>query len=656
MMNNLDTNPPLWTPEQSKPSQLKDFITFLRTSAGFSGTTAHDLYDWSIAHPNEFWSYFWDFAGILSTGKGTEILKNPSSFLTATWFPEARLNFAENLLKHKDNQRALIGIQEDGSTKVLTYLELRSEVSRIQSTLLAAGVEAGDRVAAFIPNTPEAVVVMLAAASIGAIYSSASPDFGATGVIERFGQITPKVFVCADGYLFKGTRHDSLQKAAAIIDAIPSITTVLIVGHTKNCVRSLQTREGVSVHMYEKVGSAGRELHFEQLSFNHPLWILFSSGTTGIPKCIIHRAGGALLEHLKELQLHCDLNRNDTIFYQTTCGWMMWNWLVSGLAVGASLVLYDGSPGAEDNTILFRIAAEHGITVFGTNAKFLALLQQQSVQPRKVGDLSKIRLILSTGSPLAPESFDYVYASISPTACLSSISGGTDIVGCFALGCVDLPVYRGELQIRSFGLNVQAWSESGIPVHKVKGELVCTAPFPTVPLGFWNDPESKRFEGAYFRKFPGVWHHGDYIAITEHNGLIFYGRSDTVLNPGGVRIGTAEIYRIVDMLPFVEESIAVGQRWENDERIVLFVKLANNLHLTANHEAIIREELKRGASPFHVPKKIVQVQDIPRTRSGKIVELAVKQIVHGEPITNVESLLNPEALDQFKHIATLNDA
>jgi len=622
-----------------RPSQLRIFLELAR-ERGFSGDSVSSFYTWSTTYPELFWPLFWQFSGIVSSCPAESPFIRGKTFADTSWFPGARLNIAENLLRFDDDKEALISYREDGGRQVLTYAELRSETARVADGLRQAGIKEGDRVAALMPNIPETVIFYLAAASIGAICSTASPDFGVSGVIERFGQIAPRILLTVDGYLFKGKKIPLLDRVTEIVSAVPSIEHVVLVPFLGDQKTDLQ------VTPFDSFGQV-TNISFSQLPFDAPLCVLFSSGTTGKPKGIVHRAGGVLLEHLKEHILHCDLRRDDTIFYQTTCGWMMWNWLVSALAIGPRIVLYEGSPLINDGLALFEIAEREKVTIFGTNPKFLRLLESNHKKPSNIYDLSKIRTLLSTGSPLLPDQYDFIGCAISPQAHISSISGGTDIVGCFALGCPDLPVVRGELQMRSLGLAVEVWSDSGEPIVGERGELVCTAPFPTVPLGFWNDPDRTRFNAAYFSRFSGVWHHGDYVELTPAGGMIFYGRSDAVLNPGGVRIGTAEIYREVERIPFVTDCIAVGQKWHGDERIILFVVLSTGEDLTDSRQEEIRFAIRTNASPFHVPRKIIAVPEIPHTRSGKLVELAVKQTIHGEPVKNRESLSNPEALDNF---------
>jgi len=570
----------------------------------------------------------------------------------AKWFPDARLNFAENLLFYRDGREALVFWNEHGPQRRLTFQQLYDQVARVTQSFRRLGVQPGDRVAGFLPNLPETVIAMLAAASIGAIWSSCSPDFGPQGLLDRFGQIRPKLLITADAYIYNRKTHPCLDKLAEVRDQLPSVEQFVVVPYHETSPDPAKLPGAVLWTEFVE-GEAG-DISFEQLPFDHPLYILFSSGTTGPPKCIVHGAGGTLLQHLKELVLHTDLKRQDRIFYYTTCGWMMWNWLVSSLAVGAAVLLYDGSPVVPRAGQLFDMAEAERISVFGTSAKYLAAAEKEGLEPAATHSLSVLRAILSTGSPLAPESFDYVYDKIKRDVCLSSISGGTDIVSCFALGNPIGPVRRGELQARGLGMKVLVYDDQGAPVRGKKGELVCAAPFPSMPLGFWNDPDGRKFQQAYFEHYPGVWRHGDYAELTEHDGMVIYGRSDAVLNPGGVRIGTAEVYRQVEQLPEVLESLVVGQDRDGDQRVILFVKLRPELDLDEPLITRIREQIRRNTTPRHVPAKVIQVADIPRTRSGKIVELAVGDVIHNRPVKNTLALANPEALDLFRDLPELS--
>jgi acetoacetyl-CoA synthetase len=583
------------------------------------------------------------------------VIGNPRAMPGARFFPAARLNFAENLLKFADDEPALIFRNERGARRSLSYRELRAEVARLAAGLRAAGVVAGDRVAAFVPNLPESSIAMLATASLGAIWSSCSPDFGVHGVLERFGQIRPKVLFTADGYFYAGKKLDSLGAMAQVLAQLPAVERVVVIPYLSEQPELAALGAAASrATAWQQFGSRGAAPVFEAMPFNAPLYILYSSGTTGVPKCIVHGAGGTLLQHQKEHLLHTDLKRSDRLFYFTTCGWMMWNWLMSGLACGATLILYDGSPFHPDPGVLWRMAAEERITIFGTSAKYLASLQKSSFVPRTAVDLAALRTLLSTGSPLLPEGFDYVYQVVKADLQLASISGGTDIVSCFALGCPIRPVYRGEIQCRGLGMAVEIFDDNGRPLRGERGELVCTAPFPSMPVGFWNDADGARYRSAYFERFPGVWHHGDYAAITEHDGLIIYGRSDAVLNPGGVRIGTAEIYSAVESLPQITEALAVGQDWNGDVRVVLFVRLKEGVLLDEPLKKDIRSAIRSSTTPRHVPAKIIAVPDLPRTLSGKLTELAVRNVIHGLPVKNVDALANPQALEHFRNLSELS--
>ncbi len=680
-MTDAPTPTPLWTPSDTRvdAARMTAFMQFVRAEAPQAEvpqvTDWDSLYAWSIEAPEAFWQAVWRFTGIVSSTPPEHVVDDPSRMPGARWFEGARLNFAENLLRHageRPEQEALVAWNEHGQQQVFTYAELETAVARTARALAAMGVGVGDRVAGFLPNIPEAVIAMLAASSLGAVWSSCSPDFGTKGVLDRFGQITPKVLFAADGYFYAGKQFDSLERVRGILDAIPEIERAVIIPYADSDATLIADRRVVSWsafharHLRNPDGD-GPGLAFAQLPFDHPLYVMYSSGTTGLPKCLVHSAGGTLLQHLKELVLHTDLGPDDRIFYFTTCGWMMWNWLVSSLATGATVVLYDGAPTKPDETVLWELAEAERLTVFGTSAKYLALCEKilgkdvddggaapeaaQALGERF--DLSPLRTILSTGSPLAPESFEFVYREIKRDLCLSSISGGTDIISCFALGNPILPVYRGELQCRGLGLAVEVWDEEGEPVIGEAGELVCTQAFPSMPIGFWGDDDGSRYHAAYFDQFPGVWTHGDWVEQTPRGGLIIHGRSDATLNPGGVRIGTAEIYRQVEQLEEVLESLVIGQQLNDDVRVVLFVRLREDATLDDALEARIRDQIKRGASPHHVPRKIIAAPDLPRTISGKLTELAVRNVVHGRSVKNRDALANPEALDFFRDLPAL---
>jgi acetoacetyl-CoA synthetase len=646
----------LWRPSAARvaDANLTRFIKCLNARLGLQLRDYTQLYAWSLARPEEFWGELARFADVRADWGSGPVLENPTAMPGARFFPGARLNFAANLLKFADDQPALVFRNERGARSSLSYRELRAEVGRIADGLRAAGVVEGDRVAGFLPNIPEAVIAMLAATSLGAIWSSCSPDFGAHGVLDRFGQIAPKVLFTADGYFYAGKKLDSLAQVAEVLGKLPSIGQVVLIPYV-DADPDPQRLGAAATHtrLWQGFGTAGKAPAFVDVPFNHPLYILYSSGTTGAPKCIVHGAGGTLLQHRKEHLLHVDLRRSDRLFYFTTCGWMMWNWLVSGLATGATLVLYDGSPFHPKPTALWTLAHEERITIFGTSAKYLSALEKHEFETADHLDLTGLRTLLSTGSPLLPEGFDFVYRSIKHDVQLASISGGTDIVSCFALGCPTRPVYRGEIQCRGLGMAVDVVDEEGRPVRGERGELVCTAPFPSMPVAFWNDQGDAKYRAAYFERFPGIWYHGDYAAITEHDGLVIYGRSDAVLNPGGVRIGTAEIYSAVESMPQVAEALAIGQDWEGDVRVVLFVRLQPGCELDEALRRDIRATIRAQTTARHVPAKIVAVPDIPRTLSGKITELAVRNVVHGRPVKNVDALANPAALEFFRDLPDL---
>jgi acetoacetyl-CoA synthetase len=609
------------------------------------------LYFWSITEPASFWEALWRFCGVRASVPPRDVLLDGGRMPGARWFVGARLNYADNLLRHHGRDDALVFWGENGDRRRLSRDELRSAVGALSRSMREAGVAAGDRIAGFMPNLPETVIAMLSAASLGALWSSCSPDFGLAGVLDRFGQIAPKVLFTADGYLYGGKSHQLLPRVREIVRQIPSVSRVVVASYLGR-TEDLAGLPGAA-RFEEMIASGGSEdPRFEQLPFEHPLFVMYSSGTTGLPKCMVHSGGGTLIQHLKEHVLHCDLRAGDRIFYFTTCGWMMWNWLVSALATGAAVMLYDGSPFSPD-TVLWDYAQSERFTVFGTSARYIASMEKAGLRPALTHDLDALRLILSTGSPLAPESFDYVDRDVKPGVQLSSISGGTDIISCFALGNPVLPVRRGELQCRGLGMRVEVYDEAGRPVLGRKGELVCTAPFPSMPVEFWSDPDGSRFRAAYFERYPGVWHHGDYVELRPGGGLLIHGRSDAVLNPGGVRIGTAEIYRVVEKLPEVRESLAVGQEWKGDVRLILFVLLREGLVLDVELEKRIREVVRAEASPRHVPAKIIQAPAMPRTLSGKLVELAVREAIHGRPVGNTDALANPEALDFFRDLPQL---
>jgi len=645
---------PLWTPEPDD-LQRAPITEFLRQARRRSGEAIDDfdaLHAWSIADPAAFWNLLWDHSGVIGE-KGDRILIDGDRMPGASFFPDARLNFAENLLRETGGGDALVFRGEDKVARTMSFDDLRGLVSRLQQAMRAAGLKRGDRVAAIMPNMPESIAAMLATASLGAIWSSCSPDFGEPGVLDRFGQIAPKLLLACDGYWYNGKKIEIAGKLKAIAKKLPSAENVVIVPYLGQAgIVAADVPRAVSLDAFIEPFAAA-ELVFEQLPFSHPLYILFSSGTTGVPKCIVHGAGGTLLQHLKEHQLHCGLRAGDKLFYFTTCGWMMWNWLATGLASGATLLLYDGSPFYPDGNVLFDFAQAEGMTVFGTSAKFIDAVRKAGLRPRDSHDLAALRMITSTGSPLAPENFEFVYDAIKPDVHLASISGGTDIVACFVLGVPGKPVWKGEIQGPGLGMAVDVWDDAGHPLRRNKGELVCTRPFPSMPVRFWNDPDGGKYHSAYFDRFKDVWCHGDFAEWTEHGGMIIHGRSDATLNPGGVRIGTAEIYNQVEQMPEVLEALAIGQDWDNDVRIVLFVRLADGARLTEDLQKAIRACIRAGSSSRHVPARIVAVADIPRTKSGKITELAVRDIVHGREVKNREALANPEALELFRDLPDL---
>ena len=644
---------PLWRPNEQQIADA-NITGFMQRATRFTGRaidTYEDLWNWSVDDIEGFWSLLWSYGSVLGD-RSADVVDGADKMPGASWFPKARLNYAQNLLRRRDELDALVFWGEERVRRRVSHAALYDAVSRCRQALADAGVVQGDRVAGYLPNMPEAVIAMLATASLGAVWSSASPDFGVEGVMDRFGQIAPKVLFCVDGYYYNGKVIDCREKNRELAARLPELRRTVLVPYIESGADPYQLSHGVPWDEFLAPFDVD-EIEFVQLPFDHPLFIMFSSGTTGVPKCIIHSAGGTLLQHLKEHMLHGDIKPNDRLFYFTTCGWMMWNWLVSGLASGATLLLYDGSPFAAGNGILFDFAETERMTQFGTSAKFIEACGKFGLEPAKTHDLSSLRAIFSTGSPLAPEGFRYVYGKVKSDLLLASISGGTDIISCFALGCPVLPVWIGELQCQGLGMAVDVYDDTGRPIRGEKGELVCTRPFPSMPVGFWNDPDGSRYHAAYFARFPGVWCHGDFVELTEHQGMIIHGRSDATLNPGGVRIGTAEIYRQVEKIGEVLESLVIGQNWEQDVRVVLFVRLREGVMLDDALIQRIKMQIRSKTSPRHVPAKVLQVSDIPRTRSGKIVELAVRQAVHGEPVRNTESLANPEALDLYRNLPEL---
>jgi acetoacetyl-CoA synthetase len=646
---------PLWKPSEQriKDSNMYRFMQIVNQTYGTSFTDYDGLYQWSVKNIEAFWAEMWRFADIKFSKDYQTVIDDSTRMPGAHWFTESRLNFAENLLRYRDDKTALIFRGENTVRRSLTYKELFAATAKVSASLRQAGVVAGDRVVGFMPNMPESIIAMLAATSLGATWSSCSPDFGIKGVLDRFGQTRPKVLFTADGYFFKGKTLDSLAKIAEITKEIPSIEKIVVVPYTQKTPDLSNLPR--AIHYDEFCLNDANEIEFAQLPFEHPLYIMYSSGTTGLPKCMVQSAGGVLIHQLKELMLHTDLKREDTIFYFTTCGWMMWNWLTTSLAVGATLVLYDGNPFHPGPDALWQMAQDEKITVFGTSAGYIAALKNAGVRPGKQFDLSPLRALLSTGSPLSKEDFHFIYRDVKEDLQLASISGGSDLNGCFALGNPIGPVYEGELQCRGLGMKVFAYDENGTPVVGKQGELVCTAPFPSMPIYFWDDQDGKKYHAAYFDSFPGIWTHGDFIEITERGGVIIYGRSDATLNPGGVRIGTAEIYRIIEQIPEVEDSVVVGQEWQNDTRVILFLKMKPGNDLTEELQQKIRTNIRKNASPRHVPAKILTVPDIPYTLNMKKVELAVQKMIHGREVKNKDALKNPETLDFFADIKELNE-
>ena len=644
---------PLWQPSPARirDANLTRFAAYVAKQWGPKLEGYDALYDWSIKEPEKFWQSLWDFSGVKAETRGARVLVDGDKMPGAKFFPDARLNFAENLLRRTGPGDAIVFWGEDKVKRRMSWDQLTDEVARFAQGLRKLGVGVGDKVAAYMPNMPETIIAALATMSLGAVWSSCSPDFGVTGVLDRFGQIQPKVLVAAEGYYYGGKTFDQLPKVKDILAKLPSVEKTVIVGYT----REKADLAGIAnaVHYADFVAPRASGLSFAQVPFNHPLYILYSSGTTGVPKCIVHGVGGTLLQHLKEHQLQSDVKPDDRVFYFTTCGWMMWNWLISGLASEATLLLFDGSPFHPNGNILFDYAEAERCSLFGTSAKWIDAVGKSGLEPVKTHKLPALRTICSTGSPLAPEGFDFVYEKIKSDVCLSSISGGTDIVSCFVLGSPISPVYKGEIQKRGLGMPVEVWNDDGKPVVGEKGELVCVRPFPCMPIGFYNDPGDAKYRAAYFDNYPNIWCHGDYVELTSHGGMIIYGRSDATLNPGGVRIGTAEIYRQVEKIDEVIESLVIGQDWQNDVRVVLFVRLRDGITLSKDIVDRIRKQVREGATPRHVPALILQVQDIPRTKSGKIVELAVRNVVMGRPVKNVEALANPEALEHFRNRAEL---
>lgn len=646
-------NPILWTPTQNQinASQMEAFRNQVNSRFNINLKNYFDLYEWSISNISDFWKAIWGFMAIEFSGDYTQVVDDDSKMPGAQWFNGVKMNFAENLLRIRSEKPAIHFKGEGQAVQTLSYNELFDEVEKLSSALRKIGIQQGDRVAGFMPNMPETIIAMLATASIGAIWSSSSPDFGIKGVLDRFTQIEPKVLFAANGYYYNGKKFDSLEKLNSILDQLPSVNRVVVTPYTESNPDISSVKNGILWDNFKD--SNPSPLKFEQLPFQHPLYIMYSSGTTGLPKSIVHGAGGTLIQHLKELRLHSNIYQDDTIFYFTTCGWMMWNWLVSNLAIGAAIVLYDGSPFQPNSNAMWDMVDELEITHFGTSAKYIEACRQKGLNPIKTHSLESMRTIFSTGSPLVEESFDYVYNHIKKEIQLASISGGTDIISCFAGGNPTLPVYRGELQSITLGMDVAAYNPEGNPIQNEKGELVCRKAFPSMPIHFWNDPNGEKYHQAYFDVLPGIWYHGDYIEINDHGGVQIFGRSDATLNPGGVRIGTAEIYRVVDTFDEVEDSLVVGQKWKDDERVILFIKLNKKCILTENLTKQIKQSIRNNCSPRHVPAIVLETKDIPYTINGKKVEIAVKKIIHGDKVSNKDALANPESLDLYQNLNEL---
>ncbi|PSS57839.1 acetoacetate--CoA ligase [Pseudomonas sp. BBP2017] len=650
-------NEVLWRPSEARiqASRMDAFRREVNRKYALALTDYEQLHRWSIDQRAAFWQTLAEFFQVRWHQPATRVLDEGPQMPDARWFTGATLNFAEHLLRRHDAHPALVAVGEDGARRIITHAELSLQVAGLQRSFQAAGIGVGDRVAACMPNTWQTLVAMLACTSLGAIWSCSSPEFGTHGIIDRFGQIEPKLLIVCGGYQYAGKNIDQVDKINEVLAQLPSLEHLLVVPYSRAGTRTEEFHSTARISLWDDFYQAGGEPQFTPLPFDHPLYILYSSGTTGVPKCIVHSAGGVLLQHMKEHGLHNDLGTDDVLFYYTTCGWMMWNWLVSGLALGTTLVLYDGSPLYPGPERLLDLIDSERISAFGTSAKYLAALEHAHIQPRLSHRLDSLKLLLSTGSPLSPESYDYVYREFKADLCLASMSGGTDICSCFVIGNPLLPVRRGQMQCKSLGMAVEVWDDDGHALVGEKGELVCTRHFPALPLGFWNDPQAKRFHAAYFSQFPGIWAQGDYAEQTPEGGMIIHGRSDAVLNPGGVRIGTAEIYRQVEKIEEVLESVAIGQRWQNDVRVVLFVRLREGLQLDEALKARIRQVIRINTTPRHVPAVIAAVSDIPRTISGKIVELAIRNMVHGEPVKNTDALANPEALEQFRDRPELRD-
>ena len=654
-MDQANATQPLWTPsaEYAEASAINQFRLHVNETLGLNLADSTELHRFSVEDRETFWVALKNYTGVVAETWGDRVLVDGDKMPGAKWFPDARLNYAENLLRRRDDAEAIVFLSENGARRSVSFAQLYDQVSSLAQELKTLGVTKGDRVTGYLPNMPETVVAMLAATSLGAVWSSCSPDFGVQGVLDRFGQIEPKVFFCTDGYFYNGKRHDVREKNAEILASLPSVKQVIVAPYDPADRPDVSMIPHARLLADVQAEHAPGTIDFAQVPFDHPLYIMFSSGTTGAPKCMVHCVGGTILKHAAEQPIQADIRKDDRVYFFTTCGWMMWNWLVSVLAAEACILLYDGSPFHPGPEMIFDYAEAEKMTLFGTSAKYIDAVAKSGIAPKDTHDLSHMRVMVSTGSPLAPEGFEFVYEKIKPDVHLVSFTGGTDIMGIFAGGDATKPVWQGELQTPALGMAVECWDDDGKPMIGEKGELVCTKAFPSMPVGFWGDDDGSRYHAAYFEQFPNVWTHGDYIEITEHGGMIVYGRSDATLNPGGVRIGTAEIYRQVEKLDDVVESLVIGQDWDNDVRVVLFVRLAQGAVLDDALIKKIKDQVRANCTPRHVPAKVVDVADIPRTKSGKITELAVRDIVHGRPVKNKEALANPEALDLFKDIAEL---